>query len=221
MAKMKYKTCPICGKSYPLNRKFFKRSDGETFHDECKFCSEEIKEQKRKDEWKNGLLRCHICNEYLPVDNFGHSDHYPYRDNHDGRCRKCKTKQANDRKKNLTEEQGLLKMLQTRFLAARDRSRRQNLPFDITKEYLKELWDKQDGKCAISGIKMSFEQCKGRTPTNVSIDQINHKNGYIMGNVQLVCMAVNQMKSDMEMEDLYMFCNAIIENKQNKNLEII
>lgn len=214
MEKMKYKTCSICGKEYPANRKFFKRNSDETLHDECKYCNEEIKEEKRKEEWKDGMLKCHLCGEYLSVDNFGFSDHYPYRDNHDARCRKCRNIQTNNRKKHYSEETGLIKMLQMRFLAARDRSKKKNIPFNITKEYLKELWDKQEGKCAISGIKMSFEQCNGRTNTNVSIDQINHKDGYTVGNVQLVCMAVNQMKSDMLMEDLYKFCEAIIENKQ-------
>lgn len=32
-------------------------------------------------------------------------------------------------------------------------------------------------------------------------------------NVQLVCMAVNQMKSDLTEEELFMFCNSIISNK--------
>ena len=49
---------------------------------------------------------------------------------------------------------------------------------------------------------MTFKQCNGSTPTNVSIDQVNHKEGYVIGNIQLVCMAVNQMKSDLEMDDL-------------------
>lgn len=211
MGKVKYKICSICGKEYPANRKFFKRNSDDTLHNECRFCNEE---EKRKEEWKGDLLRCHICNEYLPIDNFGLSDHYPYRDNHDARCRKCRTKKANERKKKYPEDIALTKMLQMRFLGARNRSKRQNIPFNITKEYLLELWKKQDGRCAISNIKMTFEQCNGRTPTNVSIDQINHKDGYTIGNVQLVCMAVNQMKSDMLMEDLYRFCQAIIENKQ-------
>lgn len=216
MGKVKYKICSICGKEYPANRKFFKRNSDDTLHDECRFCNEEEKEEKRKEEWKDGLLRCHICNEYLPIDNFGFSDHYPYRDNHDARCRKCRTKQNNDRKKKYSESESLNKILQMRFLAARNRSKKQNIPFNITKKYLKELWDKQNGVCAISGLKMTFDHCNGRTPTNVSIDQINHKNGYTVDNIQLVCMAVNQMKSDMAMEDLYKFCNAIIENKKGK-----
>ena len=209
--KLKYRICSKCVKELPLTRKFFKRNSDDTFHEmcrECEYC------YKRGEEWNGELLKCHKCGKFLPVTEFGSSDHYPYRDNHDARCRNCRTKRANERKKEYSKDVSLTKVLQMRFLAARDRSKKQNLPFNITKEYLKELWDKQNGKCAISGIEMTFGQCNGRIPTNVSIDQINHKNGYTIGNVQLVCMAVNQMKSDMLMEDLYRFCKAIIENKQ-------
>lgn len=216
MGNAKYKICPVCGKQYPFNRKFFKRGTDGTFHETCRYCDEEEKAEKRKEEWKDGLLRCHLCNKYLPVDNFGTSDHYPYRDNHDARCKECRTKQTNERKKKYSGDYALSKMLQMRYLSARDRAKRKSLPFNITKEYLKELWDKQGGKCAICGIPMTFEQCNGRTPTNVSIDQINHKEGYVIGNIQLVCMAVNQMKSDLEMGDLYVFCKAILESKNAK-----
>lgn len=102
-----------------------------------------------------------------------------------------------------------------RFLCARERALRNGLEFNITKQYLKDLWDKQNGLCAITNIPMTYKHCNGRTLTNVSVDQINPHKGYVIGNVQLVCMAVNQMKSDLSMEELYMFCEAIIKNKKN------
>lgn len=43
-----------------------------------------------------------------------------------------------------------------------------------------------------------------RVPTNVSVDRINSNLGYIKGNLQLVCMAVNQIKY---------FCKSILEYK--------
>lgn len=209
--KLKYRVCYECGRELPLTRKFFKRYSDSTFHKICRECEDN---NKRKEEWNGELLKCHKCGKFLPVTEFGTSDHYPYRNHYDARCRACRTKRENERKKEYTEDVRLIKILQVRFLAAKGRSKKQNLPFNITKEYLKELWDKQNGKCAISGLEMTFEQCNGRVPTNVSIDQINHKNGYTIGNIQLVCMAVNQMKSDMLMEDLYKFCDLIIKNKQ-------
>jgi hypothetical protein len=61
----------------------------------------------------------------------------------------------------------------------------------LTLEYLEELWKEQEGLCALSGIKMTFELKRGRTHTNLSIDKIDRNKGYIIGNIQLVCMACN------------------------------
>ena len=210
MGEKKYKHCSVCNKELPANRKYFKRHGDDTLHDICRICEDREKHDK---EWKDGMLLCHKCGKFLPVDNFAKSDHYLYRDCHDARCRNCKTKRANEIKKSFTSDIALLKILQIRFLCAKERASRKNIPFDITKDYLKELWKKQNGRCAISNIPMTFELGNGRTPTNISLDQIDHKKGYTIGNTQLVCMAVNQMKSDLQMDELYMFCENILSNK--------
>ena len=84
-------------------------------------------------------------------------------------------------------------------------------------EYLKELWLKQQGKCAISNIDMTYIFNCGRVPTNVSIDRIDSTKGYTINNIQLVCMACNQMKSDLSEYKLYEFCKAIVNNYESKN----
>jgi hypothetical protein len=53
----------------------------------------------------------------------------------------------------------------------------------------------------------------GRILTNLSIDRIDSKKGYIKDNIQFVCMAVNQMKSDLTLDELYFFCESILKNK--------
>lgn len=57
---------------------------------------------------------------------------------------------------------------------------------------------------------MTYKIDNGRSHTNVSIDRIDSDKGYTIDNVQLVCMAVNQMKSDLTNEELMYFCNNII-----------
>lgn len=88
----------------------------------------------------------------------------------------------------------------------------QSLEFDITKEYIKELYLKQDGKCAISNIPMTYISGSGKHATNISIDRIDSNKGYTKDNVQLVCSHVNMMKSDLSLEELYSFCKSIVEN---------
>lgn len=53
---------------------------------------------------------------------------------------------------------------------------------------------------------MTYIEGSGRHLKNMSIDHTED-------NVQLVCAQVNMMKSDMSLEELYTFCEAILKNK--------
>ena len=46
-------------------------------------------------------------------------------------------------------------------------------------------------------------------------DRIDKTKGYIIENVQLVCMACNQIKSDMSEDWMYYFCKNIVDNYEN------
>ena len=70
----------------------------------------------------------------------------------------------------------------------------------------------KNGECVISKIKMTYEFDNGRNPYNISIDQINPNNGYTEDNIQLVCMAVNQLKSDFTKDVIINLCKEIIDN---------
>ena len=52
----------------------------------------------------------------------------------------------------------------------------------------------------------------GRVYINISIDQIKQGKGYTEDNVQLVYMAVNQLKSDWDMNTVKYICKMIINN---------
>jgi len=69
-------------------------------------------------------------------------------------------------------------------------------------DYIKALWDQQNGKCYISNIQMTHISYKGRIPTNVSIDQINSGKGYLQKNVGLCCEFINLSKMQMTPEDI-------------------
>lgn len=206
---MTYKVCEICGRSLPNDREHFKRVTAKNSDKLSCVCKECYEQSKRDAEWKDGKLLCHLCGEYLDPSEFAFRNN-KFRGNKEARCRKCRYKQTKHRRKTLDNIEQLRQMLQMRFLCAKERAKKLNIPFDITKDYLKYLWDTQKGLCAISNIPMTYKYNNGRTPTNVSIDQINPHLGYTKDNVQLVCMAVNQMKSDLSMEELYMFCESIL-----------
>jgi hypothetical protein len=70
--------------------------------------------------------------------------------------------------------------------------------FTITAEDLVNLWDKQGGKCALSGTYMTHHRDgSGVKDFNASIDRISNSKDYTPDNVQLVTYRVNLMKHTM------------------------
>jgi len=80
----------------------------------------------------------------------------------------------------------------------------------LTLDYLKSVYNTQEGLCAISGVKMTYTCGQGKIDTNISIDRINSDLGYEEGNIQLVCRRVNIMKLDRDKDDLLGWCDKIL-----------
>ena len=96
---------------------------------------------------------------------------------------------------------------------------------NITPEFLKTLLEKQDHRCALSGVKMTCTKVIGDSKTiwtNASIDRIIPEKGYNVENVQLVCRAVNSFRNNMEVNDFINWCNRVTYHalqKQTKTLQ--
>ena len=85
------------------------------------------------------------------------------------------------------------------FIQLRSKRLAQGLVVDIDYDDIIKLYYKQDGKCALSGAKLTHLSSSklpafNRNPNNISIDRKDTTKGYINGNVQLVCNRVNLMK---------------------------
>jgi len=213
------KTCTVCKITFIENLElyFYPRNHPTTkFQSECIECN-----LKRKSKYKhineNNELLCIKCSIYKKEDEFDLTQNKLYRNNRDTRCKDCKREQYNKRRIVNRGDLGIERLLTERFAGLKDRAIKSNLELDFNKEYLRELWINQEGLCAISKIKMTTIFYAGRTPTNMSVDRIDSNKGYIKGNIQLVCMAINQMKSDLTIDELLNFCRQIIETHENKN----
>lgn len=82
--------------------------------------------------------------------------------------------------------------------------------FTVSMQYLDNLWIKQNGKCALSGIeiKLSDTQMK-RAECTASLDRIDSNKGHIEGNVQWVHRDINLMKNHFNQEYFLEICNTI------------
>jgi len=83
--------------------------------------------------------------------------------------------------------------------------------FNITPQYIWELYLKQNKKCALTGLDIRFPRRgeKADRDGTVSIDRIDNTKGYIRGNIQLVTIRINLMKHVSTQEKFIEMCNRV------------
>lgn len=81
------------------------------------------------------------------------------------------------------------------------------LEFSITPEYVQELWEKEDRRCALSGLPIDWKGI--RNEQTASLDRIDSSKGYVEGNVQIVHKHVNMMKQAYSNEYFIELCCAV------------
>ena len=89
--------------------------------------------------------------------------------------------------------------------------------YNLTKEYMWELFLKQNKKCALTGLDIWFgvstkEKNNGKKEQTASLDRIDSSKGYIEGNVQWVHKDINNIKQDYSIGELVKYCKLIVNN---------
>lgn len=92
------------------------------------------------------------------------------------------------------------------------RSKRRNLEFTITKEYVYNLFINQNKKCALSGVDITLPKTWRDRAYTASLDRIDSKLGYVEGNVQWLHKHVNIMKNTFPQDMFIFLCNKISKN---------
>jgi len=82
----------------------------------------------------------------------------------------------------------------------------------LSVEDLVNIYNRQNGKCAITGLSMTYIVGKGRVPTNISIDRIEAGGSYNKENVRLVCSCVNSIRWTQTDKELFDICEVILRN---------
>lgn len=127
------------------------------------------------------------------------------------RCKKC----ANKEYINDEGDVDLLKALKSVLLRAKNginkRKKVSKLPFTITVDYLYNLYNETNGRCALSGEEIEFDKNKQIRYQNLSIDRIDSNKGYEIGNIQLVDKRINMMKGTLSNDEFIDLCKKIVE----------
>ena len=95
---------------------------------------------------------------------------------------------------------------------ARGRAKRDNLPFDITYEYLESI---ATDECPVYGIMFEWGTSnlgRGKTKENCpTLDRIVPDKGYVKGNVAFISYKANRIKDNGTMQDHYAIADWIWE----------
>lgn len=139
------------------------------------------------------------CNEYVYIE---------YAKIKSGKITHCGCINSKNRGKNNQFYNGYEEISQTYWKRVQNNAFSRNLEFDITIEYIWDLFLKQNRKCALSGLELTIQRSKSNAG-NASLDRINSFKGYTTGNVQWVHKDINKMKTDFSQEEFIELCTMI------------
>jgi len=105
----------------------------------------------------------------------------------------------------------------------RNGAKKRGIEFNVSLEYLNDLYLKQDKRCAISGEEITFDlnnKVKDRNIT-ASLDRIDNDKGYIEGNVQWIHKEVNRMKQDFGQVHFLEMCELVANHNPEIDTDLV
>lgn len=95
------------------------------------------------------------------------------------------------------------------------KAKERNLPFEVTKEELWNLYLKQAGKCALSGVDITItneinkQHNLNKQKMTASLDRIDNSKGYTIDNVQWIHKILNHMRRQYSVEEYVHWCTLV------------
>ena len=133
-------------------------------------------------------------------------------------CNSCSNLKKGKRMSKHYNYRGVGGISGTYLIAIRNGAKARNITFDVTKEYLWQLYLIQLKRCALSGIPIFFPETT-RSLKTASLDRKDSSKGYIKGNVQWVHKHINIMKNNLSEIDFVNYCKLVIEKHYNIRIE--
>ena len=157
---------------------------------------------------------CGGCSRTLPIDSF--RVEHPRRPYAGIKCNTCKYKDKSDMHESTPHKFIRRAFSQLKSARARDTVGHRSYKWDLKVEQLLDLYDAQEGKCAITGMPMTHKRINASQGVDgnhsiISIDRIDNDGHYEINNMQLVCKRVNLMKGPLDQDVFIDWCRAVAE----------
>jgi|ERR1035437_375277 hypothetical protein len=93
-----------------------------------------------------------------------------------------------------------------RIFVTKARSRKRGC--DLDPPYIKNLWESQNGKCAVTGVELVLDVNQNAN-YQASLDRIDSNIGYMKGNVRFTSLSVNWLKSNLNDDHIKEFIEIV------------
>lgn len=107
---------------------------------------------------------------------------------------------------------GVGDLSKAKFIGIQKSAKNRDIEFNITIEYVWDLFLKQDKRCALSGVELWFSSKTSLSDGNASLDRIDSNLGYISGNLQWIHKDINYMKQEYDEKYFVEMCKKIAQN---------
>lgn len=185
--------CINCNSLFLKKKYLVKLSDNHYCSKECR----RIIQKQRTPRYE--LMKCTVCNEELHYMEFGRR----YQKEVNGRLTKGGRLDVNGNGRKYHCKSCDYKIIKEKhekdpsarlYLLAKRRAKKKNIGFNLTKEFVKKLWNEDNKICPI--LKKEYAFGKKNRNLNPSLDRIENNKDYIMGNVRLLSFKANAIKGD-------------------------
>ncbi len=105
------------------------------------------------------------------------------------------------------------------FSRMKKAAKKRDIPFDVTIEYLWNLFLAQNRKCSLSGVILNMPRNSSDLALSrqtASVDRIDSSKGYIVGNLQWVHKDLNYMKRAYSQDDFIDLCKSVVNFQESK-----
>jgi len=109
----------------------------------------------------------------------------------------------------LTTTTGYENILGSSWASWRLGAERRKIDFLVTIEEAWDIYVKQNGKCALTGITLKFRKGENRIQT-ASLDRIDSSKHYTIDNIQWVHKEINRMKGCLPEDKFLEFCKNVV-----------
>ena len=176
----------------------------------------EIRTENRYTLHPQGKKRCTKC-ETVYDDVHGNFDvHHLTKDgmySYTGQCKTCLSAIRSERSDRYKTD---INLYVKRLLPAiRCRAKEDGLDFNLTADYLVQLWQEQGGLCYYMGTQMDLQAATSdRKSPHIdfpSVDMVDPAIGYVTGNVVWCTWGINRMKNNLTKDQFILFCKAVTE----------